>query len=61
VFENKRIPNPKLHFKLEYDIKTDDKNVAKILEKIQEIISDEFNNADLVADVMLKLTKIEEE
>ena len=59
MFENKRIPNPKLHFKLEFDIKTDDENILKVIEKIQELVGEEFNNTNLVAEVTICLTKLD--
>ena len=59
MFENKRILNPKSHFKLEFDIKTDDENILKIIEKIQKIVCEEFNNSDLVAEVMPTITKLD--
>ena len=59
MFENKRILNPKLHFKLEFDIKTDDENILKVIQKIQELVGEEFNNSDLVAEVMPTITKLD--
>jgi len=59
MFENKRIPNPKLHFKLEFDIKTDEDNLLNVLEKIQKIINEEFNKVNLVAEVMPTITKLD--
>jgi divalent metal cation (Fe/Co/Zn/Cd) transporter len=59
MFENKRILKPKYHFKLEYDIKTDSENIQEILEKIQKNISKEFNENNLVAEVMPTITKLE--
>jgi len=59
MFENKRIENPKSHFKLEYDIKTDEDNLLNVLEKIQNIVNEEFNNSDLVAEVMPTITKLD--
>ena len=59
MFENKRILNPKSHFKLEFDIKTDDENMLTILEKIKNIIYDEFNDNNLIADVMPTITKLD--
>jgi hypothetical protein len=56
MFENKRIEQPKFQYKLEFDIKTNDDNIVTILEKIQKIIADEFNNSDLLAEVMPTLT-----
>jgi len=58
MFENKRILNPKSQFKLEFDIKTDDENILKVIEKIQELVGDEFNNTDLVAEVTICLTEL---
>jgi hypothetical protein len=55
MFENKMILNPKSQFKLEFDIKTDDENILKVIEKIQELVGDEFNNSDLVAEVTICL------
>jgi len=59
MFENKRILNPKSHFKLEFDIKTDDENILKVIEKIQELVGEEFNNTNLVAEVTICLTKLD--
>ena len=59
MFENKRIENPKSHFKLEYDIKTDEDNLLNVLEKIQKIINEEFNKVNLVAEVMPTITKLD--
>lgn len=59
MFENKLIPNPKSHFKLEFDIKTDNENILKVIEDIQKIVNEEFNNTDLVAEVMPTITKLD--
>jgi uncharacterized protein YicC (UPF0701 family) len=59
MFENKRIPNPISHYKLEFDIKTGDENILKVIEKIQELVVIEFNNTDLVAEVMPTMTKLD--
>lgn len=57
--ENKRIENPKSHYKLEYDIKTNDDNLFDVLEKIQNIIREEFNNIEGEAEVMPTITKVD--
>ena len=59
MFENKRIVNPKSHYKLEFDIKTDDENILAILEKIKKTINNEFDKNDLTADVMPTITKVD--
>jgi hypothetical protein len=59
MFKNKRIENAKSHYKLEFDIKTDDENILTIIEKVQKIIYNEFNNNDLTADVMPTITKVD--
>lgn len=56
MFENKRIENPKSHYKLEFEIKTDNENILNILKAVQKIIGDEFNNRNLIAEVMPTLT-----
>ena len=59
MFENKRIENAKSHYKLEFDIKTDDENILAILEKIKKTINNEFDKNDLTADVMPTITKVD--
>jgi hypothetical protein len=59
MFENKRIENPKSHYKLEFDIKTDNENILNILKAVQKIIGDEFNNRNLIAEVVPIITKID--
>lgn len=59
MLENKRIENPKSHFKLEYDIKTNEDNLLNVLEKIQGIISEEFNKIDGEAEVIPTITKLD--
>jgi divalent metal cation (Fe/Co/Zn/Cd) transporter len=59
MFKNKRITNAKSHFKLEFDIKTDDENILAILEKIKKTINNEFDKNDLTADVMPTITKVD--
>ena len=43
MFKNKRIENAKSHYKLEFDIKTDDENILAILDKIKKTIYTEFD------------------
>jgi hypothetical protein len=59
MFKNKRIEKPKFHYKLEFDIKTDDENILTILEKIKKNIYSEFDKNDLTADVMPTITKVD--
>ena len=59
MFENKRIDNAKSHYKLEFDIKTDDENMLDVLEKIKKTIYTEFDKNDLTADVMPTITKVD--
>ena len=59
MFKNKRIEKPKFHYKLEFDIKTDNENIINILEKVQKIIGGEFDKNDLTADVMPTITKVD--
>ena len=59
MFENKRIENAKSHYKLEFDIKTDDENMLDVLEKIKKTIYTEFDKNDLTADVMPTITKVD--
>ena len=59
MFENRRIENAKSHYKLEFDIKTDDENILAILEKIKKTINNEFDKNDLTADVMPTITKVD--
>lgn len=59
MFENKWIVNSKSHYKLEFDIKTDDENILTILEKIKKTIYNEFDKNDLTADVMPTITKVD--
>ena len=59
MLENKRIENPKSHYKLEFDIKTDDENMLDVLEKIKKTIYTEFDKNDLTADVMPTITKVD--
>ena len=59
MLENKRIENPKSHFKLEYDIKTNDDNLLSVLEKIQKIIGEEFNKINGEAEVMPTIIKLD--
>lgn len=61
MFENKRILNPKSHFKLEFDIKTNNENILKVIDEIQELVGNEFNNTDLVAEVTPTITKLDED
>lgn len=63
MFENKRIENPKLHYKLEFDIKTNDDKILKVLERIQDIVGDEFINTEdnLEAEVTIQLNILDEE
>ena len=59
MFKNKRIENAKSHYKLEFDIKTDDENILAVLEKIKKTIYSEFDKNDLTADVMPTITKVD--
>jgi hypothetical protein len=61
--KNKRIENPKSHYKLEFDIKTDDDKILKVLERIQNIVTDEFINTDdkLEAEVTIQLNILDRE
>lgn len=59
MFKNKRIENAKSHFKLEFDIKTDDENILAILENIKKTIHTEFDKNDLTADVIPTITKVD--
>ena len=63
MFENKRIENPKSHYKLEFDIKTNDENILKVLERIQDIVGDEFINTEdnLEAEVTIQLNILDKE
>jgi len=63
MFENKRIKNPKSHFRLEFDIKTNDDKILKVLERIQDIVSDEFINNEnkLEAEVTIQLNILDKE
>jgi hypothetical protein len=63
MFENKRIENPKSHYKLEFDIKTNNDNILKVLERIQSIVADEFVNTDdkLEAEVIIELNVLDRE
>jgi hypothetical protein len=63
MLKNKRIENPKSHYKLEFDIKTNDNKILKLLERIQDIVSDEFINvADkLEAEVTIELKILDKE
>ena len=66
MFKNKRIINAKSHYKLEFDIKTDDENIQKnlasksnkILEDIIEI-EDEILSNDEDGEVIETTTKFE--
>ena len=59
MLENKIIHNPKAHFKLEYDIKTNEDNLINVLENIQKIINEEFNKISGEAEVTPTITKLD--
>ena len=59
MLENKRTENPKSHFKLEYDIKTNEDNLLNVLEKIQKIIGEEFSKINGEAEIMPTITKLD--
>ena len=63
MFENKRIENPKSHYKLEFDIKTNNDKILKVLERIQDIVGDEFVNTEdnLEAEVTIQLNILDKE